>query len=48
MHKNLVEGYRWVATDIAAGSKYKRLDLQRILDQLATRMTPEQLAEAKK
>ena len=47
VHKNLVEGYRWVASDIAAGTTYKRLDLQRILDQLAARMTPEQLAEAK-
>jgi len=47
-HKNLVEGYRWVATDIAAGTKYQRLDLQRTLDQVAARMTPEQLAEAKK
>jgi len=48
VHKNLVEGYRWVATDIAAGTKYQRLDLQRTLDQVAARMTPEQLAEAKK
>jgi hypothetical protein len=47
VHKNLVEGYRWVASDLAAGTTYKRLDLQQILDQLAARMTPEQLAEAK-
>lgn len=46
-HKNLVEAYRWVAADIAAGVTYKRLDLQRVLDQIAARMTPEQLAEAK-
>lgn len=48
VHKNLVQGYRWVASDMAAGRKYPRLDLQRILDQLTARMTPEQLAEAKK
>ncbi len=47
-HKNQVECYRWVAADIAAGTKYKRLDLQRILDQVSGRLTPEQLAEAKK
>lgn len=47
-HKNLVEAYRWVAADIAAGASYKRLDLQRVLDQIAARMTPEQLAEAKR
>jgi hypothetical protein len=48
VHKNLVEAYRWVASDITAGAKYQRLDLQRILDQLAARMTADQLAEAKK
>lgn len=48
VHKNLVESYRWVATDIAAGTKYQRLDLQRTLDQVAARMTPEQLAEVNK
>ncbi len=47
-HKNLVEAYRWVAADLAAGATYKRLDLQRVLDQIAARMTPEQLAEAKR
>jgi hypothetical protein len=47
-HKNLVEAYRWVAADLAAGVTYKRLDLQRVLDQIAARMTPEQLAEAKR
>jgi len=47
-HKNQVECYRWIATDIAAGAKYQRLDLQRTLDQVAARLTPEQLAEAKK
>jgi hypothetical protein len=47
VHKNLVEAYRWVASDIATGATYKRLDLQRVLDQLAARMTPEQLAQAK-
>ncbi len=47
-HKNLVEAYRWVAADLAAGIEYKRLDLKRVLDQIAARMTPEQLAEARK
>lgn len=48
VHKNLVEAYRWVASDIAAGVTYKRLDLQRLLGQLTARMTPEQLNEAKR
>ncbi|MBK8016411.1 MAG: hypothetical protein IPK20_06585 [Betaproteobacteria bacterium] len=48
VHKNLVEAYRWVAADIAADAKYKRLDLQWVLDKLSARMTPEQLSEAKK
>ena len=47
-HKNLVEAYRWVAADIAAGVTYPRLDLERVLAQVAARMTPEQLAEAKR
>jgi hypothetical protein len=47
VHKNLAEAYRWVAADIAAGATYKRLDLQRVLDQIAARMTPEQLNEAR-
>jgi hypothetical protein len=47
-HKNQVQCYRWIAADIAAGAKYQRLDLQRTLDQVAARLTPEQLAEAKK
>lgn len=46
-HKNLVEAYRWVAADLAAGVEYKRLDLKRVLDQIAARMTPEQRAEVK-
>lgn len=45
-HKNLVEAYRWVAADLAAGVEYKRLDLKRVLDQISARMTPEQRAEA--
>ena len=48
VHKDLVQAYRWVAADVAAGTQYKRLDPQRILDQLTARMTPEQLAEAKR
>lgn len=47
VHKDLVQAYRWVAADVAAGTQYKRLDPQRILDQLTARMTPAQLAEAK-
>jgi len=47
VHKDLVQAYRWVAADVAAGTTYKRLDPQRILDQLTARMTPEQLSEAK-
>jgi hypothetical protein len=48
VHKDLVQAYRWVASDLAAGTTYKRLDLQRVLDQLAARMTPEQLDQAKR
>ena len=47
-HKNLVEAYRWVAADIAAGMTYPRLDLERVLAQVAARMTPEQLAKARR
>lgn len=47
VHKDLVQAYRWVAADAAAGTEYRRLDLQRILNQLTKRMTPEQLNEAK-
>lgn len=46
-HRNLVEAYRWVASDLAAGTTYPRLKLERVLEQVAARMTPEQLAEAK-
>jgi hypothetical protein len=48
VHKNFVEAYRWVEADIAAGESYKRLDLAWVRDKLAARMTPEQLAEARK
>jgi len=48
VHKNMVEAYRWVAADAAAGVEYKRLDLQWVLSQMEKRMTPEQLAEAKR
>jgi len=47
VHKDLVQAYRWVAADVAAGTTYKRLDPQRILDQLTARMSPEQLSAAK-
>lgn len=48
VHKNFVEAYRWIDEDIAAGASYKRLDLGWVRDKLAARMTPEQLAEARK
>jgi hypothetical protein len=48
VHKNFVEAYRWIEEDIAAGESYKRLDLGWVRDKLAARMTPEELAEAKK
>lgn len=48
VHKNLVEAYRWVAADLAAGTAYRRLNLERILEQLAAKMTPEQISEAKR
>ncbi len=47
-HKNYVERYRWVAADIAAGVSYKQLRMDKILESIAQKMTPEQLAEAKK
>ena len=48
IHKDLVEAYRWVAADLAAHASYERLNLERVLEQLAAKMTPEQLAEARK
>lgn len=48
VHQDLVEAYRWVAADIAADARYERLNLPRVLEQLAAKMTPEQLAEARK
>ena len=48
VHKDPVEAYRWVAADIAANAKYPRLNLERVLEQLGAKMTPEQIAEAKK
>jgi hypothetical protein len=48
VHKNYVEAYRWVDADIAAGASYRRLDLNWVRDKLAAKMTPEQLAEAKR
>ena len=47
VHKNLVEAYRWIDTDLAAGQSYKRLDLKWVQAKVASKMTPEQLAEAK-
>jgi len=48
IHKDPVEAYRWVAADIAAHTSYERLNLERVLEQIAAKMTPEQLAEARK
>jgi hypothetical protein len=48
VHKDPVEAYRWIAADIAAHTSYERLNLERVLEQLAAKMTPEQLAEARK
>lgn len=47
-HKNYVEAYRWVAADIGAGVSYKQLRMDKILESIAQKMTPEQLAEAQK
>lgn len=47
-HKNLVEAYRWIAADLAVGAAYRRLNLERVREQVAARMTPEQLAEVEK
>lgn len=47
-HKNFVEAYRWLQEGIANDEKYARLDLNRVLNQLTARMTPEQVAEAQK
>lgn len=47
-HKNYVQAYRWVQDAIANDEKYARLDLNRILNQLSEKMTPEQLTEAQK
>jgi len=48
VHKNFVEAYRWVDADIAAGASYRRLDLNWVRDKLAAKMSPEQLAEARR
>jgi len=48
VHKNVVESYHWIASDLAAGTSYGRLDLERLRDLLVARMTPEQLVEARK
>ncbi len=48
VHKNLVDAYRWIDADVAAGQSYKRLDLKWVQEKLAEKMTPEQLAEAKR
>jgi hypothetical protein len=48
VHKNLVQAYRWVTADMAAGAAYKRLNLEHVREQLAKRMTAEELNEAKR
>ena len=48
VHKNLVDAYHWIDADVAAGQSYKRLDLKWVQEKLAEKMTPEQLAEAKR
>ncbi len=48
VHKNYVEAYRWISADMAAGTKYNRMNLQAMRDKLAKYMTPEQIAEAQK
>jgi hypothetical protein len=48
VHRNYVEAYRWLSSDLASGAKYARLDLERTRDRLAAKMTPEQLAEARR
>lgn len=48
VHRNFVEAYRWIEEEIARGASFKRLDLGWVRDKLAARMTPEQLAEARK
>lgn len=47
-HKNYVQAYRWVAEDIAAGVSYKQLKMDKILESIAQKMTPEQIAEVKR
>lgn len=47
VHKDLVEAYRWIDADLAAGQSYKRLDLKWVQEKLAEKMTPEQLAEVR-
>ncbi|MFO1321386.1 MAG: hypothetical protein U1F52_17375 [Burkholderiales bacterium] len=48
VHRNLVEAHRWIQADMAAGETYKRLDLNWVREKLEARMTPEQLAEARR
>jgi len=48
VHRDFVEAYRWIEADIAAGASYRRLDLNWVRDKLAAKMTPEQLAEARR
>lgn len=47
-HKNYVEAYQWLQQAIVKEEKYPRLDINRLLDQLSEKMTPEQIAEGKK
>ena len=47
-HKNLVEAYRWLDEALANGEQYQRTDIERLRNTLATKMTEQQLAEARK
>ncbi len=47
-HKNYVEAYRWIEEGIANNEQYPRMDLNKIRNDLAAKMTEQQLAEAKR
>ncbi len=47
-HKNLVEAYRWLDEALTNGEQYQRTDIERLRNNLAAKMTEQQLAEARK
>ncbi len=47
-HKNYVEAYRWIEEGIANNEQYPRMDLNKIRNDLAAKMTEQHLAEAKR